>query len=93
MNQELAKKLQDADFPGTHVDGVPVPMEMVTKRPTLSQIIEACGKRFGILQYIQLESGTWMWRAFAQDLSFKTQYETAEEAAGELWIAINKKAE
>ena len=111
MNYELAKKLKDAGFP--------MPLSAIDERvreafgengkvylfPTLSELIEACGKDFDSLEYVKQgteepsntfwleEQGRWI--ATASDEDGNTMEDiaskTPEEAVANLWLALQVK--
>ena len=62
------------------------------KTPKLKELIDACGSRFGKLEFVPLEesNGVAEWRAYARDNSWKTAYETPEEAVANLWLKLNE---
>lgn len=86
MNYELAKELKEAGFPQMDIDenlsGEPRPY-----RPTLSELIEACGEEFYKLTK-QVEG----WYAMSMSaLKEIGPCPTPEEAVARLWLALNKK--
>ena len=102
MNYELAKKLKDAGFP--------MPLSAIDERvreafgengkvylfPTLSELIEACGKDFGML--INMSSDNKQKFEAYSDTDYgpspsglKGNGATPEEAVANLWLALNKK--
>lgn len=97
MNYELAKELKDAGLPqtgrGTWIDDKE-PKELPSMPhwegavyvPTLTELIEACGKPF---QLIVMENGG----ATAMHLvgpGIASSSGSAEEAVARLWLALNK---
>lgn len=92
MTYELAKKLKDAEFKQGNVNGQECD-EFIKGCyvPTLSDLIEACGDRFGTLE------NKWMlgWECKEQ-FAFNTISDiaiigkTPEEAVAKLWLEINK---
>jgi hypothetical protein len=110
MNYELAKKLKEAGFPEAemteerelvHITERCVannPAECTLIIPTLSELIEACGKRYikiekhyakNPLQYISDEKIIWF-EASADDKDIHTG-KTPEEAVASLYLALNNK--
>lgn len=63
--------------------------------PTLTELIEACGDRFGVLSRppnveTAMAWGGQQWRAGSMD--FQSAFgSTPEEAVARLWLALNKK--
>ena len=110
MNYELAKKLKEAGFPqfpiagsGMFIDGKVEysndgewqgNIEPPLKVPSLSELIEACGDRFGGLEKQQKD-----WFCYSiqsRYLQIKSSpvaigY-TPEEAVVYLWLTLNKKS-
>lgn len=110
MNYELAKKLKDAgftfrqNFPCEHTT-----LENICPcvYPTLSELIEACGDRFGGLTHVRYleskkEQSTSIrryWKAYEfvarwSEMKSTSCYgdgETPEEAVANLWLILNKK--
>jgi hypothetical protein len=98
MDYELAKELEDAGFPqGGQGSFVVPPDKIVVRRedrvycPTLSELIEACGGHFGILQRIGLTK----WIAHGAPTDARPFYgdatgSSAEEAVARLWLALIK---
>jgi hypothetical protein len=110
MTYEFAKELRDAGFPMKNVAEVPeeffVVNQDVYKLPTLSELIEACGSRFGSLINMKdhaadttIDWSEFNWVAIAPRLNkyhkFRSRTErsgpTPEEAVAKLWLALNKK--
>jgi hypothetical protein len=101
MKYELAKELEDTGFPqggkGSFVapsDKIVLRREDRVYRPTLSELIEACGHRF-----FSLED----WRENTPDKRFVARADsrqstltfyalTPEEAVARLWLVLNRKA-
>ena len=90
MNYELAKKLKDAGFPvhpecGTcRYDGI------AQFKPTLSELIEACGDGFANLGMALYAD--WKWRAVGKGIfGASVTGDTPEEAVAELWLRLNNK--
>jgi hypothetical protein len=91
MNYELAKELKEAGFPkiafdviGEQPNGV-----VVINKPTLSELIEACGDNLYSLynhgQSWEVHSNSDQWDTLIKAGS------TPEEAVARLWLALNKK--
>jgi hypothetical protein len=102
ITYELAKALKDAGFPQKFgAEGIlHQPNEIHVSYPTLSELIEACGDRFGKLE-AQLTSKEFCcppkgreWVAtncYACIERITTHGTTPEEAVARLWLALNKK--
>jgi len=115
MNYELAKQLKDAGFPqdGDNMELCHGESETVFVSdiedgktnycyvPTLSELIEACGDRFGALHAMGTlvgEKGITSWKAESGgDHSIEDTFpfvngkgETPEEAVAKLWLELNK---
>ena len=111
INYELAKQLKEAGFPqaGEHLDYDRCPYMIypndiddgVSKNgcydPTLSELIEQCGERFGYLtQYDRYKGEGWFagghkikWES--DELGdIKCEGETPEEAVVNLWLKLNE---
>ncbi len=114
MNYELAKKLKEAGFPQSEdkycrcsfltseqKDGVPVIYDCKTERvskPTLSELIEACGKQhLSTTTYFRLGVDNRYLNIWEAGFSFNDFWgrretgSTPEEAVANLWLALNKK--
>jgi hypothetical protein len=117
LTYELAKQLKDAGFPqgveeGAYFifnDGKRVEGQLRTERsaeiskiPTLSELIEACGDEFGILQQIAMKHPS-MTDAYFEAVAaphVEPKYDnlkygaagTLEEAIANLWLALHPKA-
>jgi hypothetical protein len=110
ITYELAKQLKDAGFPkimhdscelgrkGVHdcrCDRFDCKLELMPfEYPTLSELIEACGKRFDYLGH----GGMYPWIAvdyLNEDMDTYGENrgigQTPEEAVSRLWLALNKK--
>lgn len=103
MNYELAKELKEAGFPQpcldkdglAHGDWVypsdPYRYGNEDKgiyRPTLEELIEACGEEFDCLE--RLDDNDWI--AYGGDTDdFNQLAHTPTEAVAMLWLALNKK--
>lgn len=103
MNYELAKKLKDAGFPNSDKWNLGNPYSDGSfdwfdgEKPTLSELIEACGNGFNDLAKINNE---WM----ASSATYENSYmattaeiflnvgngKTPEEAVANLWLELNK---
>jgi hypothetical protein len=111
MTYDLAKQLKDAGFPqdekdhtGQHwIDEIcsydhPTGDKNECLIPTLSELIEACGKRFRSLGYIDI-SEEWTALAFISAVINDDKYshmkqgkgKIPEEAVAKLWLALNAK--
>lgn len=106
MNYSLAKELKDAGFPQNPYmnqlcqHGDSMACRISSKRnpecewvsvPTLSELIEACGKEFGVLhQYKHLGKDGMGWFAAQQVMgTLGKQGSTPEEAVARLFLALN----
>lgn len=94
INYELAKELKDAGFPlkmkrtWTDIFDDDYSEESGCYLPTLSELIEACGKSF------TLESSELGFRAFRTPVLVEGGWSaTPEEAVARLWLELNKKDE
>jgi len=111
MDYKLAKQLKDAGFPFktkccvSHNDNYIYEMkdEKYSILPTLSELIEACGRGFQILccDVYNFESEDEKWFAGEDDCGdncprLRQMYEphglgkTPEEAVAKLWLELNK---
>ena len=101
MDIELAKKLKEAGFPfkerylESH-NGESSELQWDNadwEYPTLSELIEACGKRFKFLERIQMvddtDDGIEIW--FRCNDNTMTDSHFPEEAVATLWLVLNKK--
>lgn len=81
MDYSLAKKLKDAGFPITwHIR-----TESLLPYPTLSELIEACGKEFLSLVNNDRDDNCWG----AEDTDGNRYYgSTPEEAVANLWLRL-----
>lgn len=108
LSYELCKRLKDAGFPqkfdigriffsysGAKFGNVGNLLDGSDKIciPTLEELIEACGNKFGQLFRISnLEGETQFWQAFASDIRIFTSHcKTPKEAVAELWLKLNEK--
>lgn len=106
MNYEIAKQLKDAGFPQVlpkpdflelH-DAVAVadiyakyPDNFDPYRPTLSELIEACGDKISSIVKIGIGSwGAYSVRGTLDNYIYESS-DTPEEAVAKLWLALNKK--
>jgi hypothetical protein len=94
MNYELAKQLADAGFPqGGKGSWVLPPDQLVSRRtdrvyvPTLSELIEACGKELKALHQLFEQEDKWMAQGWVQAFFGPTP----DVAVACLFIALNKK--
>jgi hypothetical protein len=99
MDYELAKQLKDARFPywegephkGLHPKGKHPIAEFEANSvlvPTLEELIEACGEKFGQLHHY----ANGKWGATTTDSSFVSNAcATPTEAVARLWLALNTK--
>lgn len=61
--------------------------------PTLSELISACGDKFGRIERTKMPSGIIVWNAFESyphTLPISMSYSTPEIAVSKLWLAINQ---
>lgn len=98
MNYELAKKLKDGGFPQeveygevyndkSRGDGT-IENGFFIRKPTLSELIEACGDKFHEL--VREWDGQFTCRTDYMDMQ-GTYGSTPEEAVANLWLKLNKK--
>lgn len=104
MNYELAKELKDAGFPQIyHYDDQGRRIDFraleVVALPTLSELIEACGEEFNMVNVTaNADQVNKKWHALAgyvMELSdaltnTHTFGATPEEAVARLWLALNR---
>lgn len=95
INIELAKELKEAGFPrGTQGKTAVEFVDVDGKHyfdiyiPTLSELIEACGDDFGVLEYCKEDKE---WSACNQDREFIQLAETRDEAVAKLYIVLHEK--
>jgi hypothetical protein len=105
MTYELAKQLKDAGFPQGEFEGNnwerhwecqhPPGGHAVTPNcdkcytPTLSEVIEACGEKFGHLAFWKNGNPAGSWQAVGDG---ETEWaSTPEEAVAKLYLALNQK--
>src|SRR4051812_19204781 len=104
MTYELAKELRDAGFsqelpdPSSYYnskgmlfgwsEGEDKPYHEYTKRPTLSELIEACGR----IGFSLREKDKNTWQAKGGDFIDYSEGSTPEIAVAHLWLALNKPA-
>lgn len=99
MNYELAKELKDSGFPGNPQLDVLESWEEHEEVdfPTLSELIEACGKDFLMVgRHAHLREAGDPNRWFASGKITKAKWikrygSTPEEAVARLWLALNSK--
>lgn len=92
MNHELAEQLKDAGYPQPNLYGFPVigPCIEDPYRPTLSELIEACGREFALESLYGEEK--WVAHVFGRyEDRPKGEGSTPEEAIASLWLALNNK--
>lgn len=95
MKYELTKKLKDADFPiNWEISCGHCGYDNGANGPTLSELIEACGDKFGELKksfrygdngYIEV------WDAREEYDNTSNYGSTPEEAVVNLWLKLNAK--
>lgn len=88
MNYELALELKRAGFPQHRANYVDE-HGWAHYKPSLSELVEACGDKFLNLSIDLGRNGQWM--AFATDRVCEGRGQTPEEAIAYLWLMINKK--
>jgi len=96
MKYELAKQLKEAGFPQPGLpEGVHGRDAWEPFKPTLSELISACGEEFYSLEK-DLTSGVWRWRVFKRG-EFQLPRtdgvywgDTPESAVASLWLELNK---
>lgn len=101
MTYKLAKALKDAEFPqvpwlagegmwfdelGNDSHGDPFDVYI----PSLSELIEACGKSFGSVGRYEYGRGDRFY-ATMRPLTRQHAGATPEEATAKMWLALNKK--
>ena len=87
MNYELAKQLKDAGFPQVDLGGFNFGDDL--NYPTLSELIEACGKN-GNNYFAALYNQMSEWQA-TSIYNDEGKGSTPEEPVANLWLALNKK--
>lgn len=93
MRYELAKQLKDAGYPIKTIAGDSFEAHDFiedNKRclfPTLPELIEACGERFGALHLL---NGNWYCFEQQEENEHKGKASTPEEAVAKLWLELNK---
>ena len=101
MNYKLCKQLKDAGFPqqdwvGNFLDEDENPKRNFVFRPSLKQLIEACGRQFFGLFKCDAHMGDPCWKAEAyrgvtKDMLMTVSADTPEEVVSLLWIKLNEK--
>jgi hypothetical protein len=103
LSYELAKALHDAGFPQSGSGTRVAPPDMLVARrhhfayvPTLEEVIEACGEKFGYLSRDWLDENGRFWCAVDRGHEetvpprIKRTGATPVEAVARLWLALNK---
>lgn len=101
LSYELCKRLKECGFPDMSSaemetngreyisDG-----EQWLKVPTLSELIEACGRKFGGIYQVQGKDlrmkDTVHWYAYSYGKKIEIEGKTPEEAVANLYLKINK---
>lgn len=89
IDYTLAKRLKEAGFPQKNLDKSPFGSvlrdEEVVANPTLSELIEACGDGFVVLE--RKLTGLW----FAQGKGWYANGSTPDIAVANLYLALNEK--
>lgn len=94
MTYELAKQLEEAGFPqkvtGSYVGkGSGLKREQV-RIPTLTELVEACGK--GFLSLVRKSHWeVYGCQQFEGGMQLFTEGSSPEEAVAKLWLELNKK--
>lgn len=90
MNDELLLKLKNAGFPIQQTCGHCGEGYGADVEPTLSELIEACGKGF---EYLHFDGKEWCCNNLAEtDGTSKfimTEGKSADEAVANLWLALH----
>ncbi|MBR1146651.1 hypothetical protein [Bradyrhizobium sp. AUGA SZCCT0431] len=95
MDYALAKELKDAGFPLTEVpiQQMGGPFHDIDGtlyfNPTLEELIEACGERFGLLKVAHNMQPTPKWIAMSVDGVTYRGGASPTEAVARLWFALN----
>ena len=66
----------------------------LVRKPTLEELIEACGHSFVSLEYNQVNEDKWKWTASAwkNDEPVRSiTHQTPSETVAKLWLSLNKK--
>ena len=105
LSYETAKRLKDSGFPQHNEHELKEAESQgginpeYTKIPTLSELIEACDKRFGRLELVQIVGVQDVsWFAYSAAIENKLgidafivkQDSTPEEAVANLWLVLNE---
>jgi hypothetical protein len=104
MKYDLAKELNDAGYRQGGKGSWTYPSDNLITRsrdrvyvPTLTELIEACGERFGSLGRDWLDDTGRFWRAIDRGREetvpprIEQTGDTPEEAVARLWLALQKK--
>ena len=107
MEYNLAKKLKDAGFPEIVIQDNPAgtaPLSIetgpyrpsISMLPSLSTLIEACGKEFGAMEVYRTADKEYWEAGYGIDrdgeiIKPSGEGSTPEEAVYNLWLALNKK--
>lgn len=91
MNSDLCKKLKDNGFPQLLNDNLDLKNnrthEKTIYKPTLSELIKACGGSW-FKMYGQDDE----WGAESENGDIVVRGKTPEESVAKLWLALNKKS-
>ena len=97
VDYQLAQELRDAGFPQTGRGTQIGPPDKLVWRagdrvyiPTLSELIEACGERFWMLEARNLEEGNWHASGYGVDKIEGSCGSSPDEAVARLWLALKK---
>lgn len=83
---KLAKKLKDAGFPSCR-EAYSFDSKETLPDPTLSELIEACGKDVGELMQSR-DCSYWVVNDMKGKVSIKAEF--PDEAVAKLWLKLNK---
>lgn len=93
LSYDTAKKLKDAGFPqDTIFDGEDWYEDPEPRKPTLSELIAACGMYFNLIE--RITDNEWEasgFKHFDGDDAIKIRGKTPEEAVAALWLAVEGK--
>lgn len=92
MNYELAKRLKENGFPQNFdiSENIGHTMYSDIHFPSLSELIEACGKDFDQLERYNKYEEDADWKAYGYSHDKEGLGSTPEEAVANLWLELNK---